>query len=80
MSPKEINDLQIKIAVLEAREAAADKALKIAADALDAWKASSNEWRQALGDQRSMFVSRAEVIAMIVVGLTILGLVLKYSH
>ena len=70
--------MQIKIAVLEEREKEADKALKLAADYLEAWKHSANEWRSALNDQRSTFITRAEVITYILIGLTLLGLALKF--
>jgi hypothetical protein len=69
-------DLHIQVARLEERLKAADAATRLAADALDAWKASANEWRQALNDQRSMFVTRSEMIAWLTVGLTLLGVTL----
>ena len=74
MAPDE--ELRIMVARLEERLRASDIATKLAADALEAWKSNANEWRQALSDQRSMFVSRAEVISIMLLGLAALGLVL----
>jgi len=79
MNDNDNTDVRILVARLEERLKASDMATKLAADALDAWKASANEWRQALNDQRGMFVSRSEVYAIVVVGLTLLGLLIKFT-
>jgi hypothetical protein len=72
-------DVRILAARLDERLKASDMATKLAADALDAWKQSANEWRQAMNDQRSMFISRSEMISWLLIGLTILGLVMHYT-
>jgi hypothetical protein len=71
-------DIRILAARLEERLKASDMAVKLAADALEAWKASANEWRQAMSDQRAMFITRAELIAWLIAGLTALGLILSF--
>lgn len=73
------DDINVRIARLEEKVKAADVATRLAFEALESWKANANEWRQALNDQRSAFVTRPEVIAVMIVGLTILGLILKYT-
>lgn len=77
---KEINDLKTKVAVLGESERASATAVKLAADALDTYKTVSDAWRQALSDQRAMFVTRPEAIAIVTVGMGILGLILKFIH
>lgn len=72
-------DVRILAARLEERLKASDMATKLAADALESWKENSNEWRQTLQDRDSRFVTRAEVIAMLLIGLTVLGMILKYA-
>jgi hypothetical protein len=72
-------DVRILAARLEERLKASDMATKLAADALEAWKASANEWRTTLQDRDARYITRAEAIAMLVVGLTILGMILKYA-
>lgn len=71
-------NLDVRLARMEERLEAAENATKLAFAALETWKAGANEWRQALGDQRSQFPTRAEVVAVLMVGLTVLGLVIKY--
>lgn len=73
------DDIKVRIARLEEKVKAAEAATRLASESLEAWKLSANEWRQALNDQRSAFVTRPEVIAVMLVGLTILGLILKYT-
>lgn len=68
-------ELREKVARLEERQLASDNAAKITALALDAYKQSANEWRQALNDQRSLFVTRAEVIAITSITLVVVGIV-----
>lgn len=77
-------ELREKVARIEERLLASDNASKITAHALDAYKASANEWRQALNDQRSLFVTRAEVVSivslmLVVVGI-IVGVIVKALH
>jgi hypothetical protein len=80
MTPQEqeIVNLKSEVAVLTERIRASDKAQDLASESLTAYKASSNEWRQALNDQRSLFCTRHEVITIVTVGLTVLGIVLKF--
>lgn len=78
MTDEDLIDMQIKIAVLEERGIEHDKAVKLASNNLAAWQASANEWRQALNDQRGLFITRSEVVTYILIGLTLLGLALKF--
>lgn len=75
----EDTDVHIKIARLEERVRAADVANKLASDSLEAWKVNANEWRQTFNDLRGTYITRAEMIAWLIVGLTVLGLILKYT-
>ena len=74
------DDVRILAARLEERLKASDMAIKLAADALRAWQANSNEWRQTLQDRDARYMTRAEVIAYMLVGLTALGLISHYAH
>jgi hypothetical protein len=76
----EDTDVHIKIARLEERLKSADVATKLAADSLEAWKVNANEWRQTFNDLRGSYITRAEMFAWLLVGLTALGLVLKYTR
>jgi hypothetical protein len=69
----------VRMARLEERIKASDSATKLAADALEAWKLSANEWRQTLQDRDARYVTRPEVLAFLLVGMAILGLILKYA-
>jgi len=53
-----------QIARLEERLAASDRALMLSSSNLEAWKASANEWRGALDDQRQEFVTKIEFQVM----------------
>lgn len=64
-----------RIARLEEQVKAAADALKIQAHALEMYKVTSNEWRGAISDQRTLFVTRAEVIAIVGLMLTVAGVV-----
>jgi hypothetical protein len=68
----------VRLARMEERVLAAEKATSLAFAALESWKASANEWRQALNDQRTQYPSRSEMFAYLMAGLTALGLVMKY--
>lgn len=52
-----IYELHGKIIRLEERTMAYDAALHLAREQLERWQAGSNEWRQALNDQRSQFIT-----------------------
>lgn len=65
MTPECLPSLLERITRVEERQNATDRASLITANALDAYKTSNNEWRQALNDQRSLFVTRPEVIAIV---------------
>ena len=75
----EDQDVRVTVARLEERLKASDMALKLAADSLDAWKANSALWLQVVKDQQAKFISRPEVISILLVGLTLLGLIMKYG-
>ena len=75
----EDQDVRVTVARLEERLKASDMALKLAADSLDAWKANSALWLQVVKDQQGKFISRPEVISILLVGLTLLGLIMKYG-
>ena len=75
----EDQDVRVTVARLEERLKASDMALKLAADSLDAWKANSALWLQVVKDQQGKFISRPEVISILLVRLTLLGLILKYA-
>jgi len=84
---QQLVELRERMARVEERQNGADKAANITADALSQYKSTSNEWRQALNDQRSLFVSRGEVIAIVSVMLlamgtvaAIVGLILRSSQ
>lgn len=77
MPPTETID--VRVARLEERSQATNRALDIAAEALKEYKAVSNEWRAALSDQRTLYITRSEVIAITVVAMTILGTILHYA-
>lgn len=71
--------VDVKVARLEERLKASDLALKLAADSLDAWKENSSIWLELVKTQQQSYVSRSEVVAMIMVGLTLLGLILRFA-
>lgn len=75
MEQRDVIELREKVARVEERLLAADSAAKITAHALDAYKQSANEWRQALNDQRNLFVTRAEVIAIVSLMLVVVGII-----
>lgn len=52
-----LKEVEIKIARLEERSVAADKAVDLARAALDAYQKANDGWRQAMNDQRSQFVT-----------------------
>jgi hypothetical protein len=58
-------DLAERVTRCEERQNASDRANQITAQALDTYKAASNEWRQALNDNGRLYVTRAEVIAIV---------------
>ena len=66
-------ELRERMARVEERQNSADRAANIIADSLNEYKISSNEWRQTLNDQRALFVSRGEVIAIVSVILLGMG-------
>jgi Tfp pilus assembly protein PilO len=68
--------VDVRLARLEERVKAAEEALKIASAALESYKTGANEWRQALNDQRLQYPTKMEVVAMVTIGLTLLGIVL----
>jgi hypothetical protein len=53
----QVQSVEIKIARLEERSVAADKAVDLARAALDAYQKANDGWRQAMNDQRSQFVT-----------------------
>ena len=67
--------LREAVARIEERQKAEARAADITAEALTAYKATSNEWRQALNDQRSQFATRTEVIAIVSLMLLCVGTV-----
>lgn len=69
----EISTLREAIARVEERQKADSKAVEITARSLEAYKATSNEWRQALNDQRAQFATRTDVIAIVSVILLCMG-------
>lgn len=60
-----INALSVQLARLEEKLMASDKALDLARVALQAWQATSNEWRQENIDQRAMYMTREKVESLI---------------
>lgn len=68
--------VDVRLARLEERVNAAEEALEIASAALESYKTGANEWRQALNDQRLQYPTKMEVVAMVTIGLTLLGIVL----
>lgn len=56
-SPADPESTMIKVARLEERLMASDKALDLARASLTAWQSASNEWRQENIDQRAMFMT-----------------------
>lgn len=71
-------DLALKIARLEERLNASDRATKIAQEALTHYQTVSNEWRQALNDQRAQFVTLDKVFAIVGLAMAILTIIFKY--
>jgi hypothetical protein len=51
------NGLDIKVARLEERLIASDRALELARESLKSWQAASNEWRQENIDQRAQYMT-----------------------
>lgn len=76
-SNRDIIDLREKLARVEERLLAADNSAKITAHAFDAYKTAANEWRQALNDQRNLFVTRSEVIAIVSLMLVVVGIIVS---
>ena len=76
-----IQDMAIQLGKLEERLKAADAALEVSRQALEAYKVSSNEWRQALNDQRLNYVTRGELFSIsgLIVAVTT-GLVQMIRH
>lgn len=61
----QIQELSVKIARLEERLMAADKALELARQISTAWQLSSNEWRKENIDQRALYPTSDKVTALI---------------
>jgi len=72
-------NLSERVARLEERVAGATEASRLVARQLEEYKVAANEWRQALNDQRTGYATRVEVIALLTVGLTLLGLILHFT-
>ena len=64
---RQVADLRVELAAETAerrtQSANNEKALQLARDGMEHWKAGSNEWRQALMDQRATQVTRSELEA-----------------
>jgi ribosomal protein RSM22 (predicted rRNA methylase) len=63
--PENFYDLREEVARLQEQLKASEKALVLANSVMDAWRASSNEWRGALTDANTRFATTKEVEAMI---------------
>jgi hypothetical protein len=57
--------VDVKIARLEEKLAASDRALELARQALGTWQAASNEWRQENIDQRAMYMTTDKATSLI---------------
>lgn len=55
------NSLEIKIVRLEERLIASDRALELARDGMEIWKAHTNEVREQILDERKLFSSTGRV-------------------
>lgn len=69
--------IDVRLAREEERSIAAKDALLLVAESFKEYRVSSNEWRQALNDQRVGYVTRGEMIAVVVAGMALVGLVMR---
>ena len=63
--------IDVKIARIEERLLASEKALGLANQSLTLCKESSNEWRQENTEQRALYVTKDQAYGMMVTGIFI---------
>ena len=56
---------EVRIARLEERLEASDRALDLARGSMESWKAASNEWRKENIDQRNLYPTTDKVISLV---------------
>lgn len=71
-------ELSIKVARLEERLIASEKALILAEHALTSWQVSSNNWRQALSDQQGKFVTLDTVLAIATAAIALATIIFRF--
>lgn len=57
-----------------------DKAIDIAQENSDKWRANANEWREAMNDRERQFLTRREFYSILVTGVAVIGLILGLAR
>lgn len=75
---RHLEELEIRVARMEERFSASQLSIDMARDDLRRWQGAANEWRAALNDQRSQFVTLDKVLVIVGIGIAIVTMLIRF--